>query len=611
MSTKNRPRILIIDDLFGRTHPDRANADRESLCAHLLIKDITNDEAGKEKSVRVKDPIADAVFVRGLRPSGSIVGDFVEHDLEGTLQVVRAGWNSRPPGSLPWALVLLDLCFYTGQVTEASERDRKGLGMPTGREGDESPEQYFGLQILEALQKEMPELPVIILSAQPKEEVSREFTSRGGLAFLSRRDRKGSELLREYIRRYGLIPDDQEEIVGHSNALLLALRTARNAASTKLNVLMRGETGTGKELIARFLHRCAQEGNANRPFIVVNSAAIASSLWNSELFGIEKKIATGVDRKRGEIRSAHGGDLFFDEIGDMREDTQAGILRVLEDRKVKPVGTEQYVDVDVRFISATEKDIEAKAAIGSFRGALLQRLRQGGTVFLPALRERMEDVPILVKKFVEKAQDANPSAMKRTIEPETLDKIRSFDWPGNIRQLHDCIVEAVNNYLDVEHLFPIHIKFPESGSRSISYPASPLSPTESTPSYVPTSSRTINELIAEIDEFDFSQHPTDDLVGKLPALERAYARLSARYLEAALKANTKNRSAEKPEGDFSIKQAVETMTGSKVEGYVPRRMIEQVLKNEANRPILEKEDSILAAVARTLSDRKTKRDKTK
>jgi DNA-binding NtrC family response regulator len=328
------------------------------------------------------------------------------------------------------------------------------------------------------------------------------------------------------------------------------------------------------------------------------------------LFGIEKKIATGVDRKRGEIRSAHGGDLFFDEIGDMREDTQAGILRVLEDRKVKPVGTEQYVDVDVRFISATEKDIEAKAAIGSFRGALLQRLRQGGTVFLPPLRERMEDVPILVKKFVEEAQDANPSAMKRTIEPETLDKIRSFDWPGNIRQLHDCIFEAVNNYLDVEHLFPIHIKFPESGSRTISYPASPLSPTESTPSYVPTSSRTLNELIAEIDEFDFSQHPTDDLVGKLPALERAYARLSARYLEAALKANTKNRSAEKPEGDFSIKQAVETMTGSKVEGYVPRRMIEQVLKNEANRPILEKEDSILAAVARTLSDRKTKRDKT-
>jgi two-component system response regulator HydG len=104
----------------------------------------------------------------------------------------------------------------------------------------------------------------------------------------------------------------RSEIVGHSNALLLALRTARNAASTKLNVLMRGETGTGKELIARFLHRCAQqEGNANRPFIVVNSAAIASSLWNSELFGIEKKIATGVDRKkrRDSIRARRGSFL--------------------------------------------------------------------------------------------------------------------------------------------------------------------------------------------------------------------------------------------------------------------------------------------------------------
>ena len=454
------PRILIIDDLFGRTHPDRRNEERANLCGQYLLEDVTGDETDKGSTQRIKKPVAQAVFYRGQQPACATVGDVVENDLEGTLRVIREGWDRRPKGTPRWAMILLDLCFYTGRVTEASQR-KQGLGMPEGRLGDDDPKRYFGLDILEAVHEQFPDLPVVILSSKSRDEVSRAFSYQGALGFLPRGEAQSPELLQEYLWRHGLIVDEQGQVVGRSKPLLLALRAARRATLDRRHVLIRGERGTGKELLARYLHRQAQDGKAH-PFIVVNSSVLSPDLFASELFGIQKRVATGVDQRAGLVAEADDGDLFLDEIKDMHPQVQAGILRMLEGREITSVGATTSQPVDVRVLSATNADIEAQAAAGSFRDDLLDRLREGGTIVLPPLRDRKEDLPLLVEWFVREAEEKNKAALRRAIDSEALDKLLAYDWPGNIRELRTCIFNAVNNYPDVEHLVPVHIQFAES-----------------------------------------------------------------------------------------------------------------------------------------------------
>lgn len=472
-------RILVIDDLFGRTHKDRRNRDRESLCGLYLLNDITGDEEGKGTStLKIKRPVAEAVFYRGQNPVSSNVGDTVENDLKGTLKVISEGWT-KPPY---WSLVLLDLCFYTGKVTDKS--NSKTLGMPEGRPGDNDPKKYFGLRILEAITENFPGLPVVILSSQPREEVSREFSIRGARAFIPRADEKGPELLSEYLNKYGLLPDEEGEIIGYSKSLLTALNSIRRTAfaGDRRNLLIRGERGTGKELIARYIHRQRTKakvdilsGNEDAepwivlgrrskgkssPFVVVDSSTLTDDLFESELFGIEPNVATGVDGRSGLIKEADGGELFFDEIKDMPSQVQAGVLRVLQEKVIRPVGAKKYIPVDASFISATNINIEALSAIGNFRSDLLDRLRGGGTIFLPPLRERIEDIPLLVERFVRIAEKSILKAKHRKVDDNALDKLMRYDWPGNIRDLENCIKNAVTFNPDLEHLVPSHINFP-------------------------------------------------------------------------------------------------------------------------------------------------------
>lgn len=451
------PRILIIDDLFGRTHMDRRNQDRESLCGLYLLKDVTGDEEGKgTATLKIKNPVAEAVFYRGQKPVSAHIGDTVENDLEGTLKVIANGWN-KPHY---WSLVLLDLCFYTGKVTE--ESSKKNIGMPEGRPGENDPKQYFGLRILESINENFPGLPVVILSSKPREEVSREFSIRGAQAFIPRADESGPELLQEYLHKYGLLPDEEGEIVGRSKALLTALNTIRRTAfaGDRRNILIRGERGTGKELFARFIHKQRAKSKYS-PYVVVNSSNLTDELFASLLFGIEPKVATDVAARTGLIKEADGGELFFDEIKDMLPQVQAGVLRVLQEKEITPVGAKKPIPVDVSFISATNINIEALSGIGSFRADLLDRLREGGTIFLPPLRERIEDIPLLVEQFVRAAEKSIPKARHREIEPEAFEKLMRHDWPGNIRDIENCIKNAVMQYPDVEHLVPLHVRFPE------------------------------------------------------------------------------------------------------------------------------------------------------
>ncbi|MFM8442780.1 MAG: sigma 54-interacting transcriptional regulator [Methylococcus sp.] len=333
MNATRLPKLLIIDDLFGRECPSTSNRERENLCGKFLLLDKSTVGFDKLGRFKILSPHAQAVIYRGQLPVKSHVGTVVENDLHGTLLKVREGWTGALAlGKPPWSLLLLDLCFYTGRVTEESHR--RTPGMPEGRPGDDDPRSYFGLTLLDAIHREFPELPIFILSSKPREEVSLEFSRRGALGFIARDDLRGPELLEEALQQHGLLPDPAGEIVGHSLPLLLALREARRAARHRENLLIRGERGTGKDLLASYIHRMTHgENNSNRPFVVMNSAFFSEGLAPSQLGGIENGTATDVKKNIGLIKTANNGDLFFDEIADMPSEIQAAVLRILQEKR--------------------------------------------------------------------------------------------------------------------------------------------------------------------------------------------------------------------------------------------------------------------------------------
>jgi DNA-binding NtrC family response regulator len=448
-------------------------------------------------------------------------------------------------------MVLLDLCFYTGPVTKQS--DRRAAGMPEGRERDNNPTYYFGMEILQAIHKECPELPVVIMSSMPRKNVSREFSSKGALGFLPREDPRSAGLLKDMLWRHGLIQDDTGEIIGKSRPLLMALRSARRAATTRRNVLVRGERGVGKELLAHYIWRQGSK-SACTPFLTVNSAALSPTLFASELFGIAHRVATGVEGREGLIPAASGGDLFLDEIRDMSLEAQAGILRVLEDRKVTPVGAKASIPVDVRFLSATNADVEELASIGRFRPDLLDRLREGGTAFLPPLRERRSDIPLLVEKFVREAEAKNTAAIQRNVDASAMETLCAFDWPGNVRELRNCVFEAVNNNPDVEHLVATHLRVP--AVRQFGAATQLAAVTGSGPP------RNLGELLQMLVNVPAEAWGASEIAGKLPAIQGACDQLLARMLKAAIAA-TRRPSLDDPEGRILIHPAMKLLTGDR------------------------------------------------
>ena len=598
MSEKESPpRILIIDDLFGRILPDRRNEDRSNLCGQYLLEDVTGDEAGKGAQQKVKRPIARAVFHRGQRPACSTVGDVVENDLEGTLRVVRDGWLV-PDGEQCWALVLLDLCFYTGPVTEQSHR--RTPGMPEGRSGDDTPDGYFGLRILQALQAEMPDLPVVILSSKPRDEVSRKFSYNGARAFIER-ERGTPELLEEYLRRHGLIPDPDQAIAGRSKMLLRALRDARQVAESKQPVLIRGEAGAGKELLARFIHDCGPR--ARKPFEAVSLPAIPSPLVEDTLFGHIRGAFDGANSDRpGKFETAAEGTLFLDEVGDTPPDVQPKLLRAIQDGEVQRLGTDRTTKVEVRIVSATNVDIEERVATASgFRRDLLDRLRAGGTVLLPPLRARKEDIPLLAEKFVREAEKET-GALRRQLDAEAVALLRAHDWPGNIRELRNVLFDAVRQYPDVEHLVPVHLNLPGAAA-TVPAPAPP------SPTATPPQPENIETLLRAVNAFRFQTR--EQLVGKLPLIERSFALLLARYLKAALEEKTENHTPENPRGEIRIQPTINMMLGSRVTTSKAADIIKQLLSvdREAVESMLcDPEEPLLReALERALSLRPTKR----
>jgi len=255
------------------------------------------------------------------------------------------------------------------------------------------------------------------------------------------------ELLREQLDKENLALRDEvdrvsmfEEIVGTSPALQAMLSRAIKVAATDSTVLITGETGTGKELVARAIHR--RSDRASRPFVGVNCAAIPRDLIASELFGHEKGAFTGATQQRlGRFELANGGTIFLDEVGELPVETQIALLRVLQEHEFERVGGSHSIPADVRVIAATNRDLQTAISAGSFRSDLFYRLHVF-PIDIPSLRERKEDIPLLVEYFIDRYARKAGKHFKK-VEKRTLQVLQSYPWPGNIRELQNVIERSV------------------------------------------------------------------------------------------------------------------------------------------------------------------------
>ena len=252
----------------------------------------------------------------------------------------------------------------------------------------------------------------------------------------SLRWKKEAGYLRRELRRLtGL-----DNIIGQSSKMRAIFDLIQTVAPQSSRVLITGESGTGKELVARAIHENSLRAQA--PFITINCGAFPETLLESELFGYMKGSFTGANENRqGLFQAAHGGTLFMDEIGNMSLTMQVKLYRVLQEGKVRPIGSTEEADVDVRIIAATNKDFEKEIAEGRFREDLYYRLSVI-PIQLPPLRERREDIPLLARHFLERFRKLMEKAIE-AISPEAMSRLESYDWPGNVRELENTMERAV------------------------------------------------------------------------------------------------------------------------------------------------------------------------
>jgi DNA-binding NtrC family response regulator len=310
-----------------------------------------------------------------------------------------------------------------------------------------------GLDVLRLARQGQPETPVVMITAHGNEKIAVEAMKLGAddyvpkpfdndeIRLVVRRALERTRLARENRELRARIERDfgVGNLVGRGAAMRRVFETIRKVAETDLTVLVRGESGTGKELVAQALHEASARRSA--PFVAVNCAAISRELVESELFGHEKGAFTGADARRiGRFEAAHGGTIFLDEIGDMAPDTQAKVLRVLQERTFERVGGGKPLQVDVRVVAATHRDLETEVAARRFREDLYYRLKVV-EIALPPLRERPEDVPTLAERFLAEVAARLGRPQKR-LSPAALAALARHAWPGNVRELRNVVEQA-------------------------------------------------------------------------------------------------------------------------------------------------------------------------
>ncbi len=326
-----------------------------------------------------------------------------------------------------------------------------------------------GRDVLEHVKKNYPHIPVLIMTAFGTIEAAVEAMKVGAFDYISKpfsneelllsvtkamqfaRTQRQNMLLRASLEdRFGL-----HKIIGKSRAIRRVLEMVERSAPSRSTVLITGESGTGKELVARAIHYASPR--KDEAFVSVNCMAFNAGVLESELFGHEKGSFTGaIARKRGRFELAQGGTLFLDEIGELSQDLQVKLLRVLQERTFERVGGVEPVSVDIRIVAATNKDLVKAIADGTFREDLFYRLNVV-QIELPSLRERREDIPLLAVHFLDTYARENGREF-RGFTPEAMDFLSAFEWPGNVRQLENvmerCVVLADSDLVGVEDLPP-------------------------------------------------------------------------------------------------------------------------------------------------------------
>lgn len=538
------PKIIVIDDAYGCARPHaRRNVDRENVCVRTGLQDVTGDVQTED----IPNPVAEAVFCRGQIE----VNDYVENDLQGTLQTIRRGWEGCPR----WSLLLLDLHFKTGPVGPEGE--------PEGRDSDRNPQRYFGLRILEKLwaNESLQDIPIIILSAMGRDTVEERFAEHGAWDFVDKTN-LDRQKLKELIHSYGLITD--ETVVGHSLPMLKCLREARRRSSRgNDNILVLGETGTGKELLAEYIYRQSDRGG---PYVPLFTQGVPESVIEDRIFGHEKGAFTGADQaKPGAAEQADGGTLYMDEFGTVPGRIQAKLLRLLDKniRETQRIGGDEPKKVDLQVILASNRlDI---LSAEDFRRDILFRVKASDPIVLPPLRERREDIPLLAEHFVRKYEQELDAA-RRHISDDALERLEAYEWPGNVRELEDVIERAVDRYRGLKHLSPAHLQLGapaavakvQGQGKASGFESSESSDTAGVPPHLADGMEALLEVLRGT---GFDPHQPENWAGNLPDLQGAFAELIARYLRAALE-TTKKTTAENPQGEIQITPAVKLVTGN-------------------------------------------------
>src|SRR5512143_386303 len=323
-----------------------------------------------------------------------------------------------------------------------------------------------GLDVLAELRSRYPDLPVIVITAYSSVESAIAAMREGAFHYLPKpfRNEEVVHVVKQALEKRRLvaenralkarldIPPGLKEIIGRSASMERVFETIRQAAGARSTVLITGESGTGKELVAKALHRLSPR--ASGPFVTVHSGALPPDLLESNLFGHVRGSFTGaVADKKGLFKAADQGTIFFDEIGTVPIETQAKLLRVLQEREFLPVGAVEPIRSDVRVIAATNADLTRFVSEGKFREDLYYRLCVI-TIALPPLRDRKEDIPLLVEALVARAAAENGKAVP-SVTPATMKALLDHDWPGNVRELENVLERALvlgHGAIDIDQL---------------------------------------------------------------------------------------------------------------------------------------------------------------
>ncbi len=305
-----------------------------------------------------------------------------------------------------------------------------------------------GIEVLEKVKEMNSDLPVIMISGHGTIKIAVQATKIGAFDFIEKppdlnrllisvRNALSRNKLVEENKRIRTELNDVREMVGESSAIDRIKKTIDKVAPSTSRVLITGENGTGKELVARWIHE--KSNRASQKFVDVNCAAIPAELLESELFGHEKGAFTGASAQRiGKFEQADGGTLFLDEIGDMSPDAQSKVLRVLQENQITRVGGNELIEVDVRVICATNRDLEKEIRENRFREDLFHRINVI-PIKLPPLRERREDIPILAKWFLSQLAEKEIIYAGKSFTDDALEELKSLSWSGNIRELQNAV----------------------------------------------------------------------------------------------------------------------------------------------------------------------------